>query len=109
MTSAHARLKFLSSSDAMYEDKLDRKIDSVFFDRKSTEWRHEQDRILRSIEEHQAANQVYLEEGIRILELSQRTYKIFIKQESREERRLFNNQKATSQVKSGSFENWLPE
>ena len=126
--------------DTMYTDKLDGKIDSAFFDRKAIGWRHEQDRILRSIEEHQAANQTYLEEGIRILELSRRAYELFVKQEPREKRRLLNfllsncswkngeltaiyrqpfnmiaemnlshqKQKATSQVKSGPFENWLP-
>jgi site-specific DNA recombinase len=82
-----------------------------------------------------------LDEGIRIVELSQRAHELFIKQESREKRRLLNfllsncswgkgelkptfrqpfnmisemnlssqNQKATSQMKSGPFENWLPE
>lgn len=127
--------------DTMYEDKLDGKIEAAFFDRKATEWRNEQDRILRSIEEHQAANQVYLDEGIRILELSARAYDLFKKQEPREKRRLLNfllsncawkngeltatfrqpfnmisemnsthqKKKATSQMKSGLFENWLPE
>jgi len=76
--------------DAMYVDKLDAKIDAAFFDRKATDWRNEQDRILRSIEEHQAANQVYLDEGIRILELSRRTYELFKKQQPSEKRRLLN-------------------
>jgi site-specific DNA recombinase len=33
----------------MYVDKLDGRIDNAFFDRKSAEWRAEQDRILRDI------------------------------------------------------------
>ena len=76
--------------DTAYEDKLDGKIDAGFFDRKAIEWRSEQDRILQSIEEHQGANQVYLDEGIRILELSQKAYGLFKKQEPREKRRLLN-------------------
>ena len=76
--------------DAMYEDKLDGKIERAFFDRKAAGWRSEQDRILHSIEEHQGANQVYLDEGVRILELSQRAYDLFKKQEPREKRRLLN-------------------
>ena len=48
----------------------DGKIDEAFFERKATEWRAEQGRLLRSIEEHQAANQTYLEEGVALLELA---------------------------------------
>jgi site-specific DNA recombinase len=53
--------------DAMYLDKLDGRINADFFDRKAAEWRHEQDRLLRSIEMHQAANQNYLEEAVQNL------------------------------------------
>ena len=56
---------------AMYVDKLDGKIDGVFFERMSGEWRREQDRCRREIERHQTADQSYLEEGVRILELAQ--------------------------------------
>jgi len=76
--------------ETIYVEKLDGKIDSAFFDCKSTEWRSEQDRILHSIEEHQGANQIYFEEGIRLLELSQRVYDLFKKQEPHEKRRLLN-------------------
>ncbi|HVB56841.1 MAG TPA: recombinase family protein [Candidatus Acidoferrales bacterium] len=79
-----------SRVDAMYVDKLDGRIDTVFFDRKSSEWRVEQERLLQSIHEHQNANQTYLDEGIRLLELSQRARSLFQKQEPREKRRLLN-------------------
>jgi site-specific DNA recombinase len=42
---------------AMYVDKLDGKVDAAFFDRMSTEWRSEQERCLREIERHRAADQ----------------------------------------------------
>ena len=48
---------------AMYVDKLDGKVDGVFFERMSGEWREEQDRCQREIERHQTADQSYLEEG----------------------------------------------
>ena len=54
----------------LYVDKLDGRIDTDFFDRMSAEWRAEQDRCLRYIERHSAADQSYLEEGIRVLELA---------------------------------------
>jgi site-specific DNA recombinase len=76
--------------DAMYLDKLDGRIEAGFFDRKSSEWRREQDRLLCSIEEHQSANQTYMEEGIRLLELTQRAHSLFQRQEPREKRRLLN-------------------
>jgi site-specific DNA recombinase len=76
--------------EAMYVDKLDGRVDTVFFDRKATEWRAEQSRLLRAIEEHQAANQTYLEEGIRLLELGRRAHELFEKQEPREKRRLLD-------------------
>jgi site-specific DNA recombinase len=75
---------------AMYVDKLDGKIHDDFFERMSAEWRAEQDRCLREIERHQTADQSYLEEGLRILELARNAQRLFAKQEPREKRRLIN-------------------
>ena len=74
----------------MYEDKLDGRIDMAFFDRKASEWRAEQNQLLRAIEEHQQANQSYLNEGVRLLELARRAPELFEKQEPSEKRRLLN-------------------
>ncbi len=76
--------------DAMYVDKLDGRIETEFFERKSAEWRADQDRCQRLIEQHKAANQTYLEEGIRLLELAQSAHRLFLKQEPREKRRLLD-------------------
>lgn len=76
--------------DLMYEDKLDGRIDAAYFDRKAAEWRDEQERLLRAIEEHQTANRSYMEEGIQLLELAGRAHELFRKQEAREKRRLLN-------------------
>jgi site-specific DNA recombinase len=75
---------------AMYVDKLDGKVDGIFFERMSREWRGEQDRCLREIERHQTADQSYLDEGVRILELARNAQRLFEKQEPREKRRLLN-------------------
>ena len=93
-----------SRIDAMYLDKLDGKIDEASFERKAREWREEQDRIQRTIEEHQGANQSYLDEGIRILELSQRAHELFQKQEAREKRRLLNFILSNCTWKNGELE-----
>lgn len=71
-------------------DKLDGRIDAEFFDRMSAERRAERDRCLREIERHSAADQSYLEEGVRVLELAKDTQKLFCKQQPREKRRLLN-------------------
>ena len=76
--------------EAMYVDKLDGRVETLFFDRKAAEWRAEQDRLMRAIESHQAADQTYLEESIRLLELGRRAHELFQKQEPREKRRLLD-------------------
>jgi site-specific DNA recombinase len=75
---------------AMYVDKLDGKIDGAFFERVSAEWRAQQNYCSRQIERHKSADQSYLEEGVRLLELAQNARRLFEKQESREKRRLLN-------------------
>ena len=52
-----------SRIDAMYIDKLNGRVDAAFFDRMAAEWRAEQDRILRAVEEHQAASRETGEDG----------------------------------------------
>ncbi len=76
--------------DQMYVDKLDGKISQEFYDQKSTEWRNEQDAVQRKIENHKNANRSYIDEGIRILELSNRAWELYEKQEMAEKRRLLD-------------------
>ena len=65
-------------------------IDADFFDRMSDEWRAEQARCLREIDRHSAADQSYLTEGVRLLELAKNARRLFDQQEPREKRRLLN-------------------
>ena len=88
LTAEHARLQ--QRIHAMYVDKLDGRIDAEFFDRMSAEWRAGQDQCLREIERHSAADQSYLEEGVRVLELAKNAQRLFDTQEPREKRRLLN-------------------
>ena len=74
----------------MYVDKLDGLVDAAFFDRMSDEWREEQNRCLREIERHEAAEQSYMDEGVQILELARNAQRLFERQEPREKRRLLN-------------------
>ena len=76
--------------DAMYIDKLDSKIGGDFFDKMAGQWRDEQTRCLRDIERHQEAEQSYMDEGVRILELVRNAQSLFERQPAREKRRLLN-------------------
>ena len=74
----------------MYLDKLDGRVDTAFFDRMSAEWREEQNRYLREIERHEAAEQSYMDEGVQTLELARNAQCLFERQQPREKRRLLN-------------------
>ncbi len=78
LQSEYSRLQ--NRIDQMYVDKLDRRVTDEFFDQKSAEWRQEQQGILHNLEQHQNANQSYLQEGVAILELANRAAELFEKQ-----------------------------
>ncbi len=84
----HQRLQ--DRVDAMYLDKLDGRIDGHFFDTKAAEWRSVQGRLLRDVQAHQIANQNYIDEGIKLLELAQRAHLLFETQPPAEKRKLLN-------------------
>jgi site-specific DNA recombinase len=88
---------------AAYVDKLDGTIDAAFFEKMSEEWRVEQDRCLRDIERHQVADQSYLEDGVRLVELAQNAHRLFEKQDSREKRRLLNFLVSNSSWRNGEL------
>gem|GEM_PF-2188942 len=71
-------------------DKLDGTIDIALFEKASASWRAEQARCLREIAWHQAADQSYLEEGARLLDLAHSARKLFAKQQPHEKRKLLN-------------------
>ncbi|MBF9021220.1 recombinase family protein [Rhodobacterales bacterium HKCCA1065] len=74
----------------MYIDKLDGKIGGDFFDKMAGQWREEQRRLQRDIDRHEEAEQSYMDEGVRILELARNAQALFERQPAREKRRLLN-------------------
>jgi site-specific DNA recombinase len=76
--------------NAMYIDKLDGRIGGDFYDRFAAEWRGEQLRLQREIDRHESAEQSYLDEGVKLLELAQDAQRLFERQEPRQKRRLLN-------------------
>ena len=89
--------------DTMYVDKLDGRVSQQFFDERAAEWRTEQSEILRRIEGHQNANQAYLSEGVRILELASRAADLYDAQPMTEKRKLINLVFSNSSWKDGKL------
>ena len=77
--------------DRMYDDKLDGKIEDAYFARRSAEARHRQSEILREMERQRRASEVFVEDGIRILELARGAYELFTRQTPAEKRRLLQH------------------
>lgn len=95
--------KLQARVDAMYIDKLDGRITSDFFDNKCAEWRAEQQACLVQIQNLRSTDKSYIEDGVRILELSQNARKLFDKQNSAEKRRLLDFVVSNSTWKDGKL------
>jgi len=68
--------------EEMYLDKLDGRISAAFYDRKSAEWRAEQEGLQAVIEDHRQASRTYIDAGVRLLELASRAHELFLKRGS---------------------------
>lgn len=89
--------------DAMYLDKLDGRIDAAFFDRKASDWRRQQEGILRNMAIHQNDDQSHIEDAIRLLELAAEAYELFIQQDASERRRLLDFVVSSASWKDGEL------
>jgi site-specific DNA recombinase len=87
--------------DRMYIDKLDGAISEDYFDRMSEAFRKEQRDTLHKIQQHQSADEAYLEEGVRLLELAQKAVLLYEKQEMKEKRKLLDFMCSNSTWKDG--------
>jgi site-specific DNA recombinase len=88
---------------AMYVDKLDGRVDQSFYSQMSEQWQLEQDKLMREITRHQAADRSYLNEGARLLEIAQSARRLFFKQQPSEQRRLLNFVLSNSTWKDGKL------
>jgi len=84
----HAKLQ--NRLDKIYTDKLDGVIAGDFYERKSQEWRGEQDVLQEGLARHERASRTYFEEGVQLLELAKNAAKLFKMQISKEQRRLLD-------------------
>jgi len=82
--------KYNNRLDRLYEDKLDGIITKEFFEEKSKLWLKEQQDNLSLIEKHKKANANYFEQGIKILELTQKLYSAYLQESPNEKGQLIN-------------------
>ncbi len=80
--------KLKNRISALYTDKLDGLIDSDLYKIKNEEWTMEHARLKSVIESHENANNSYMNEGIRILELAQNLYSQYLCQNDEEKVKL---------------------
>ncbi|MCX7038191.1 MAG: recombinase zinc beta ribbon domain-containing protein [Spirochaetes bacterium] len=62
--------KLQNRIDQIYLDKLDGEIEEAFYRRSVSQWRAEQAQIRARVERHEKADQNYIEQGIRLLEIA---------------------------------------
>jgi DNA invertase Pin-like site-specific DNA recombinase len=74
--------------DQAYLDKLDGRITDEFWERKSTEWHEEEQRLSMSIGELDKSEPERLLDGIRVLELANKAYFLYLRQNSEAKARL---------------------
>jgi site-specific DNA recombinase len=66
--------KLQNRLEKIYIDKLDETVTDEFYNKMKRQWKKEKEEIFRQIEKHQDANVNYYEKGVEILELSQKLY-----------------------------------
>jgi len=82
--------KYTNRLGRVYEDKLDGIITKEFFEEKYKLWTKEQQDIFALIEKHKNANANYYEQGIKILELTQKLYSVYFQKNPKEKGQLVN-------------------
>ena len=99
----HARYEKLKNRlDQIYLDKLDGEIEDAFYRRCVKEWQDEQVDIRAQIARHEAANNNYIEQGIRLLELTQRASTLFSDRTAAEKRELIRFIMPNSTLEAGT-------
>jgi site-specific DNA recombinase len=88
---------------ALYSDKLEGRIDRDVFDTFAADCHAKQEACLRGIERHQAAEEGYMQEGIRLLELAGGAQKFFKQQSAAEKRELLGFVLSNSVWKNGTL------
>jgi len=97
-------LKLQNRIDQMYLDKLDGEIEEAFYQRHVSQWREEQDRIQEQIRQHQKADENYIEQGIKLIEIARNAYRFFKSKSKPERAELIRFILPDSQLNNGKIE-----
>lgn len=89
--------------EKIYEDKLEGIIVEEFWFRKHQEYKREQARLIKSLEEHKKGSNNYLETGIQLIELAQKALILYQRQSGTEKRRLLRFISSNFLLESGKL------
>ena len=90
-----------------YEDKLDGLISAAFYEQKAKEWKEDMSRLMRSMESHNSADEAYMDLGVALVELADRTVELFQWANDAEKRQLLEFLCANAVWRDGALEvNW---
>jgi site-specific DNA recombinase len=70
-------MKLQNRIDQMYLEKLDGTVDKAFYIKHMKEWHEDKKRLQRQIKAHQEADENYIEQGIRLIEIARNAYAFF--------------------------------
>ena len=87
-----------------YLDKLDGTITEAFWAERSTEWQEERGRLAGELARLQGADKHYLDDGVQIIELSQRAHGLYLTQPAEEKRKLLGLLLSNCILKDGHIE-----
>lgn len=90
--------------DSCYQDKLEGRIDTTFWQQKTDEFKREQREILEQMGRLQTADTKYLEHGVALLELAQKAPILFRSMTSDEKREILRTVLLNPSLKDGTLE-----
>ena len=95
--------KIRSRMSQAYEDKLDGKIDERMWYDLHARYTERQEALERQISAHMAADRNYLQQGVRILELANRAYTLYLQQPHEERAKLLRFVLLNCSLKDGNL------
>lgn len=98
------KAKLTSYADQAYVDRLEGNITTDLWARKTAEWEREREDIDRQLAALGTAKTNYLASGVKLLELAQRAYDLYVSQPPHEQRRLLNVVVSNCRLNDGTIE-----
>lgn len=89
--------------EKLYIDKLDEKITEEFWFEKDAQWNKELSTIRTVLESHEKAGINYLKEGIKIIELCNKAYRLYSNENAEERTKILKYLLSNSELKDGKL------